>query len=294
MQHMTPEICASASEGDTKQLIDWRDGKTYWVAKLADGNCWMTQNLELDLGGRTLTPQDSDVSSNWDHDAVGGNAYTSAQDGGTVNTIVQSWNLGKYVWKTPNSTDACSSDTNLSKSSCASYWQDVSSWTPMTEYRTDGVSYDANTQTYDAHYLAGNYYSYVAATAGSGTSVTTRGDKAPDSICPKGFELPTSYSTFNSTPGSFYNLLNQYGLTSSPISGDNNIVKTPLFFVRSGYVSPLDEYLYYAGRGGYHLSSVATSSSYAYNLSFVSNSVIPSGSTNRYIGLSVRCVAPSA
>ena len=47
MQHMTPEICASAFVGETKQLIDWRDGKTYWVAKLADGNCWMTQNLEL-------------------------------------------------------------------------------------------------------------------------------------------------------------------------------------------------------------------------------------------------------
>ena len=292
MQHMTPEICASASEGDTKQLIDWRDGKTYWVAKLADGNCWMTQNLELDLSTSTpLTSELSDITSSW---IPTNSTYTSAKDGGTVNTIVQSWNLGKYVWKTPNSTDACSSDTNLSKSSCASYWQDVSSWTPMTEYRTDGVSYDANTQTYDAHYLAGNYYSYVAATAGSGTSVTTRGDKAPDSICPKGFELPTSGSSFNSTPGSSYNLLNQYGLTSSPISGDNNIVKTPLFFVRSGYVSPLDEYLYYAGRGGYYWSSVANSSSNAYSLSFVSNSVIPSGSSNRYIGLSVRCVAPSA
>ena len=33
----------------TKQLIDSRDGKEYWVAKLADGNCWMTQNLALDL-----------------------------------------------------------------------------------------------------------------------------------------------------------------------------------------------------------------------------------------------------
>ena len=164
----------------------------------------------------------------------------------------------------------------------------------MTQYRTDGVTYDANTQTYDAHYLAGNYYSYVAATAGTGTSVTTLGDKAPDSICPKGFELPTSYSTFNSTPGSFYNLLNQYGLTSSSTSGDDNVVKTPLFFVRSGYATPYDHYLYHAGYSGYYWSSVATSSSYAYNLSFYSSNVYSSDGYSRYIGLSVRCVAPSA
>lgn len=66
MQHMTPEICASANNGDTKQLIDRRDNKAYWVAKLADGNCWMTQNLDLDLStGTTLTPADTNIPSNW-------------------------------------------------------------------------------------------------------------------------------------------------------------------------------------------------------------------------------------
>ncbi len=62
----------------TKQLYDIRDGNMYWVAKLADGNCWMTQNLALNLGERpidapasysryvkTLTPGDSDVVSEW-------------------------------------------------------------------------------------------------------------------------------------------------------------------------------------------------------------------------------------
>lgn len=287
---MTPEGCAASSENDTKRLIDKRDDKYYWVAKLKDGNCWMTQNLELDLGGRTLTPQDSDVSSNWDHDAVGGNAYTSAQDGTNDNSLIQSWNLGKVVWKTPNSAGSCGSsgDYNFATADCDAYWQDVSTWTPMTEYRTDGVTYDDGTQTYDAHYLAGNYYSYVAATAGSGASVTTRGDKAPDSICPAGWELPTSYSTYNSTPGSFYNLLNQ------STSGDNNIVKAPLFFVRSGYVYPGGHYLANAGYYGHYWSSVANSSSKAYILYFYSGYFNPSSGSNRDSGRSVRCVAPSA
>ncbi len=96
MQDMTPEICEntlSAYNHDTnttdktspyflnpitKQLYDLRDGNKYWVAKLADGNCWMTQNLALNLGERpenapdyysryikTLTPADSDVSEDW-------------------------------------------------------------------------------------------------------------------------------------------------------------------------------------------------------------------------------------
>ena len=292
MQDMTPGGCEISNEGDTKQLIDKRDGKTYWVAKLADGNCWMTQNLELDLtAGESLTPELSDVSADWN---PGATTFTSAQEGvrgSSYYNTVQSWNLGKYVWKTPNSASSCMSDTNLSDSSCASYWQDASNMTPMTTYRTDGVSVEGN--TYDAHYLAGNYYSWEAATAGTGHSYTSSGAEASGSICPKGFELPLSHTNNNNVSGSFYNLLNQYGFTSSTGSGTNSITRAPLFFVRSGYVNPT-YYLNRAGSYGYYWSSVANSSSLAYNLYFDPSYVNPSVSYNRYFGQSVRCVAPSA
>ena len=292
MQHMTPEICASANEGDTKRLIDSRDGKLYWVAKLKDGNCWMTQNLELDLtSGKSLTPELSDVSANWN---PGATTFTSAQEGvrgSSYYNTVQSWNLGKYVWKTPNSTSDCQPDTNFSESSCAYYWQDASSMTPMTTYRTDGVSVEGN--TYDAHYLAGNYYSWEAATAGTGHSYTSVGSQEPDSICPAGWQLPLSYFSNDAVSGSFYNLLNQYGFTSSPGSGANSITRAPLFFVRSGYVRPTS-YLQDAGLNGSYWSSVANLSSNAYYLYFDSSNVFPSGGSNRYNGYSVRCVAPSA
>ena len=293
MQDMTPEGCAASSENDTKRLIDKRDGKYYWVAKLKDGNCWMTQNLDLDLtSGESLTPELSDVSANWN---PGATTFTSAQEGGRGSSYyntVQSWSLGKYVWKTPNSTSSCTPDTNFSESSCASYWQDASNMTPMTTYRTDGVSVEGN--TYDAHYLAGNYYSWEAATAGTGHSYTSSGSQAPDSICPKGFELPLSHTNNNNVSGSFYNLLNQYGFTSSTGSGTNSITRAPLFFVRSGYVSPT-RYLDSAGDSGGYWSSVAGSSSYAYYLYFYSGNVDPSSNfRGRYVGQSVRCVAPSA
>ena len=293
MQEMTPQICADAQENDTTMLEDARDGKMYWIAKLADGNCWMTQNLELDLtSGEMLTPADSDVSTNWN---PGVTTYTSANKGSSVYSAVQSWNLGEAVWITTDNSSGCSEIAdNLNNPSCQPYWQDVSSWTPMTEYRADGVIYDASTQTYDAHYLAGNYYSWEAATAGTGHSYTTRGDKAPDSICPAGWELPTSYSTYNSTPGSFYNLLSKYGLTSSPTSGNNNIVKAPLFFVRSGYVDPYMGDLFSAGSSGGYRSSITLSSYIAHYLSFTPDFVNPSATDYWYNGHQVRCVAPSA
>ena len=240
-----------------------------------------------------LTSELSGVTNSW---TPTNSTYTSARDGTNDNTLVQSWNLGKYVWKTPNSTGNCSGSGvyDFSNSKCQSYWQNVSSgWTPMTEYRTDGVTYDANTQTYDAHYLAGNYYSYVAATAGTGASVTSRGSKAPDSICPKGFELPTSGSSFNSTPGSFYNLLTNAYSISSNTTGGTAMRSAPLFFVRSGCVYPTN-YLYGVGANGNYWSSVADSSSRAYSLTFNSSSVSPSNDGYRYLGQSVRCVAPSA
>ena len=66
MQDFTASQCASMAQGDQIQLVDSRDGKTYWVGKLPDGNCWMTQNLDLDLStSKTLTPADTNIPKNW-------------------------------------------------------------------------------------------------------------------------------------------------------------------------------------------------------------------------------------
>lgn len=101
MQDMTPGGCAISNEGDTKRLIDKRDGKYYWVAKLADGSCWMTQNLDLDLStSRTLTPSDTNIPSNW------------APSTGTTTTISdytsdtgKSYNPGDVYYENTSGTD---------------------------------------------------------------------------------------------------------------------------------------------------------------------------------------------
>lgn len=61
MQDMNGEICRNSKIGDSATLIDVRDGSDYTVSKLADGKCWMTQNLRL-AGGSKLTPEDSNVN----------------------------------------------------------------------------------------------------------------------------------------------------------------------------------------------------------------------------------------
>ena len=94
MQEMTSTICADAAENDTAQLTDTRDGKKYWVTKLADGNCWMTQNLRLSSTtergeSRVLTSADSNVTRNWRFPTgslTSGNTYTEARSTISSNT----------------------------------------------------------------------------------------------------------------------------------------------------------------------------------------------------------------
>jgi uncharacterized protein (TIGR02145 family) len=66
MQEMTPTICNAVTIGESATLTDARDGNTYTVKKLADGHCWMTQNLRII--NRELDSTLSDLPS--------GDAYT--------------------------------------------------------------------------------------------------------------------------------------------------------------------------------------------------------------------------
>ncbi len=53
MQEITKTKCDSSAIpiGTEGRLKDTRDDKWYWVAKLKDGLCWMTQNLDYNGGG---------------------------------------------------------------------------------------------------------------------------------------------------------------------------------------------------------------------------------------------------
>lgn len=77
MQGFTTADKAAMSTGDTRTLKDTRDGQDYTVAKLPDGNVWMTRNLAIGCNGSgsnyggtitpiTLTNTNSNISaSTW-------------------------------------------------------------------------------------------------------------------------------------------------------------------------------------------------------------------------------------
>ncbi len=66
--HIAQNVSAWKDElnvGDTIVMMDVRDNKLYTAAKLADGNIWMTQNLDFDIdSSKTYTSKDTDLPEN--------------------------------------------------------------------------------------------------------------------------------------------------------------------------------------------------------------------------------------
>lgn len=179
MQGMTTEICTAAKVGDTERLRDIRDNKYYWVTKLADGNCWMTQNLDFDLSNTiTLTPGDTDITANW---TPRYSTRTSGWDWAHQNDV-GSFDYGAYYI-----VDGKSSSTIATSS--------------LDNYATEW------------HWSIGNYYNWYAATAGTGGSVTG-GTAASQSICPKGWRLAPANGT-----ASWNNMFSAVGVDASTING---------------------------------------------------------------------------
>ena len=284
MQDMTSEICSDAPINDTVRLIDRRDGKYYWVAKLADGNCWMTQNLDLDLSTRqTLTPADSDVINNWTPNRSTVNS-ASVGDSFPPETEQYSWDFGPYVLSTPNALISCGgSPENFSECSSSAGFVDVSYMEPMAQISDDGTVISNN--TYDSHYHIGNYYMWNAATAGTGGELIGRVD-AESSICPKGWHLPSG--RYSGSRGDFYNLLQQYGM----LDYNDGIALAPLYFVRSGDTDVDFHEIMGAGTKAYYWSSTAFDDYAAYYLFFNEDAVNSFATSGyRHEGYSVRCLA---
>ena len=196
MQDMTPEVCALVSAYEQIQMIDLRDNKLYWVGKMPDGYCWMTQNLAYDLRTDTpLTPNDSDVLENWTP------PYSTTHWLRKADGSENDWKLF---------------DNNDSK---------VQSYNPGNNYLVKGigiesedslrgsgrdVSFAGNLPKNDTrwHYAQGNYYNWLAAVAESPNNVgysiaplAGYGDSKRDakqSICPKGWQLPGGWYQYDS------------------------------------------------------------------------------------------------
>ncbi|MBR3052092.1 hypothetical protein IKG60_00540 [Candidatus Saccharibacteria bacterium] len=153
------------------------------------------------------------------------------------------------------------------------------------------------------HAHIGNYYNWTAAIASNdSTAISNRYATTSNSICPKGWRLPTGP---DGTNGSEYQLLLQAAHiansgTSDPGTGDpidigfvnggRTILEAiPYSFARTGSVS--DTTLYYFTGNGFYWSGSAVSSSGAFYLIYNSGALYPASHYDRSNGRPLRCLA---
>ena len=315
MQDMSHDICNSVTRTGaetTTQLVDIRDNKLYYVTKLKDGNCWMTQNLDLELRGTStaaLTSENTDLST-----TASGSGIYNAAGGYTQNNGVWTW--------TPS--DSAVTSSHIINGTSVPNWSNQNALPYSAEggdvyyYTSNGTGGDTTFSSLQAckdanhteadckHYHRGNYYNWTTAVASNNsTNISTNYDQAANSICPKNWRLPVAsnddqsifefgdllYTAYNITKTKHgTNITDKVSYTND---GFNNIRKSPLWFVRSGIIGlySYDTVLRVTASYGYYWSSAVVSGSNAYCLYFGDSGVWPAYSYSRYGGLSIRCIA---
>ena len=271
----------------SKTLTDERDGNNYTVRKLADGNCWMTENLRLTwAAGDTIVTQ----NGTWQPTNA-----TILGDGTT--SVGEQWGWNDTSIPTDLTGDAA-------KNYRASYYDRSLKAGTRTVSTPDGDSQEI-----------GVWYNWKAATAGTGTWDKTGGQTASDSICPKGWQLPVDGGDSNrDIDKSWYHLLytiyggadlNTGDRRVSTIAATNATYKdyhvyaltnamrrTPLSLALTGNVRFNSGDIGGVGSSGYWWSSTAsTNYTLARNLTFSSGYFNPQGINSKGYGFAVRCVA---
>ena len=276
MQDMTSDICSQVAYDTTTELVDIRDNKPYYITKLKDNHCWMTQNLDLDIGGTgvaALTSENTDISTTVSGSGIYNNAGGYAVDSNNVWT----WTPAPTAI-TANHTINNTSVSNWNDNNTAPYsveGGDVYYYTSNNS--SDDITYDSLTnctqnghnETNCKHYHRGNYYNWTAAIASNNSNgFNAQYGNAANSICPKGWRLPIATNA-DKTIYEFGELLYKQGITTTKTSrsytenGSSNIRKSPLWFVRSGYI--FNKTLFSASTNGYYWSSTVFNSTNAYS-----------------------------
>ncbi len=258
MQDMNSSICDAVTPNDNPgydeiQLVDDRDNKIYWVAKLKDGHCWMTQNLDLDLGVKdaalgidttVLTSEDTDLNDRSLAGAYGeGYSYN-------LETNIISWGPTNITRDYQHSTGTpWASNTNIAYSLDPGEWYwDGDDTTPNCNYLNTSAGCTHFTQdktNVNKHLSVGNYYNWSAAIASDDSSSLTVStysnvnNNPQNSICPKGWRLPTIAKPNGEDAHSRPNSKGEFGrlnyLYNDGGNTDFKLISAPLWFVQSGF-----------------------------------------------------------
>lgn len=309
MQDMTTAICSAteAVDGPSQmRAIDVRDGSIYWITKLQDGHCWMTQNLDLDLdSGTTYTSADTDLPSGTTWQPTNsttqlnsdGQTFPSVGDDSdtTNNYIPKSLNTGDWYYAGYNNSLLAATTVNYLTSTNRTNTNGL-----IDVNNGSGVNYFSNGpfDNNGMHGHVGNYYNWSSAVASNDTSgytTSTYGNVANNpqrSICPAGWRLPTitsaapTYSSPNSK-NEFRRLVYLYNNDS--FTSTDKLEDAPLFFARGG--SAAASSLSNPGNKVFYWSSTVYNGTRAYVFYLTANNGSATDYHSRADNLPVRCVA---
>ena len=176
MQEFTASDCANLETwtssnnaeielADSRGMVTGLDHSTYTIRKLADGNCWMIDNLRLP-GGTTITSSDSDVTSNYTLPS----SSTSGFDSDT----------GQFMYDNPNNTNGyeyynvptsiCPKGWHLPSAYGASSQAGQSSSSVKGQFTNLYTAYSSTVSTFNTAFnsvFAGYYYNSSFGNGGS-------------------------------------------------------------------------------------------------------------------------------
>jgi len=250
---------------------DARDSQLYYVAKLADGKCWMLDNLKYKPNGDTSgTNQPGFIAQQVANTGVTNLLTVDGTDVGTTDQTTDNLDVGKYI--DPISVAYCYGNINISPENITK---------------------------------CGLLYNFYTANAGTlAYTDITNGIQSAGSICPANWRLPTATSTTTGPGnGTSYNYgdfavlnasMNQGALTTPGFTtGTTGFYENwhptgPWRGVFGGVY--ITDFVNQGASGNYWASSLGTAAG-GRRMGFNSSIVYPgNGIYDRYNGYAVRCV----
>ena len=300
--------------GSVIALTDKRDNQIYTVAKLADNDCWMVENLRLEQAGTVGNNiNDSSVTNQSLSQGYGGTTGTYGNFVGLASSESTNFSYvttSNTIYKSDGSGDAFNSANGTLEDIGTSGYPEyrfprynsdntqspVDSTTYTQNYANSSSPSDSGTFPAASLYSYGNYYTWAAAMANTNHySNSSISEAVNTSICPSGWHLPSS----NGATKEYGALSQSYGGTGDVQDGstnagsiiNNRLRSFPNNFLHSGGFDGSSAY--YRGYTGSYWSRSARHSYYSYFMLMSSTSLSPAYSDTKSRGFTIRCLIGS-
>ncbi len=294
----------TANLASVSALTDQRDNETYAIAKLADGKCWMIENLRLEAED-TRSDANKALAQGYGTSSTYGNfsGLADAESTGFTDTYTAN-NL--YYSGTREGTASINIGTTNYPGVRMPRYNNLNTPANVNDRPQNPTSnaFDKNNIT-AGMYSYGNYYTWHAAIADLTYISTNNSSVTNTSLCPAGWHLPKggrktnvetsefwkmSRATIGANPANFADDYFYYTDAPEGSNASNRLRSYPNNFLYSGYFGTSSAS--YRGSSGYYWSSTSFYDYDSHALTLAINALYPgTSSINKFIGRSIRCVA---